>query len=46
MAVSHHTRKGKPRRHKNRTFGSHMNGQCIGRKIEYAWLKQGKGVKR
>ena len=34
MAVSHHTRKGKVRRHTNRTFGSHMNGKCIGRKRE------------
>ena len=34
MAVSHHTRRGKVRRHTNRTFGSHMNGKCIGRKRE------------
>ena len=29
MAVSKHTRKGKPRRHTNGTFGSHMNGKKI-----------------
>lgn len=29
MAVSKHTRKGKPRRHTNRTTGSHMNGKKI-----------------
>lgn len=46
MAVSHHTRKGKPRRHSNRTFGSHMNGKCIDRKVEHIWLKQRKGGKR
>lgn len=39
MAVSHHTRKGKVRRHTNRTFGSHLNGKCIGCKAE-AYLKQ------
>ena len=30
MAVSHHTRKGKVRRHTSRTTGSHMNGKKIG----------------
>ena len=30
MAVSKHTRKGKPRRHTNRTYGSHVNGKKIG----------------
>ena len=34
MAVSHHTRKGKVRRHTNGTFGAHMNGKCIGCKME------------
>lgn len=33
MAVSHHTRKGKPRRHTNRTTGSHMNGKKIDSKL-------------
>lgn len=33
MAVTHHTRKGKPRRHTNRTTGSHMNGKKIDSKI-------------
>ena len=33
MAVSKHTRKGKPRRHTNGTFGSHMNGKRIGCKM-------------
>ena len=32
MAVSHHTRKGKVRRHKNGTFGAHVNGKKIGLK--------------
>jgi hypothetical protein len=45
MPVSKHRRNG-PRRHTNRTFGSHMNGKCIDRKLEYVWLKQGKGDKR
>ena len=45
MAVSHHTRRGKPRRHTNRTTGSHMNGKRIDTKDEYIWLKQHKGVK-
>ena len=40
MAVSHHTRKGKVRKHTNRTFGSHMNGMCIDRKKEHIWLKE------
>lgn len=39
MAVSKHTRKGKPRRHINRTFGAHMNGKRIGCKME-TYLKQ------
>ena len=39
MAVSHHTRKGKVRRHKNRTFGAHMNDKRIGCKME-TYLKQ------
>lgn len=39
MAVSHHTRKGKVRRHTNRTFGSHLNGKRISCKEE-AYLKQ------
>lgn len=34
MAVSKHTRKGKVRRHINRTFGSHVNGKRIGCKME------------
>ena len=33
MAVSKHTRKGKPRRHTNGTFGSHMNGKKIDSKL-------------
>lgn len=33
MAVSKHTRKGKPRRHTNRTTGSHMNGKKIDSKM-------------
>lgn len=33
MAVSKHTRKGKPRRHTNGTTGSHVNGKKIGLKI-------------
>ena len=33
MAVSHHTRKGKPRRHTNRATGSHMNGKKIDSKL-------------
>ena len=39
MAVSKHTRKGKVRRHTNRTFGSCMNGKRIGCKME-TYLKQ------
>ena len=39
MAVSKHTRKGKPRRHTNGTFGSHVNGKRIGCKKEI-YLKQ------
>lgn len=39
MAVSKHTRKGKPRRHTNGTFGSRMNGKRIGRKMSL-YLKQ------
>ena len=39
MAVSKHTRKGKVRRHTNRTFGSHLNGKRIDCKME-AHLKQ------
>ncbi len=30
MAVSKHTRKGKVRRHSNRTFGMHVNGKKVG----------------
>ena len=33
MAVSHNTRKSKPRRHTNRTTGSRMNGKKIDSKI-------------
>lgn len=33
MAVSKHTRKGKVRRHTNRTTGSYMNGKKIDSKI-------------
>lgn len=44
MAVSKHTRKGKVRRHINRTFGSHVNGKRIGYKKE-KYLKQLKGEK-
>lgn len=33
MAVSKHTRKGKSRRHTNRTTGSHMNGKKIDSKM-------------
>lgn len=33
MAVSKHTRKGKPRRHTNRTTGSHMNDKKIDSKM-------------
>lgn len=33
MAVSHHTRKGKVRRHTNSTIGSHMNGKKIDSKM-------------
>ena len=29
MAASKHTRKGKVRRHTNRTTGSHMNGKKL-----------------
>ena len=39
MAVSKHTRKGKPRRHTHGTFGSRMNGKRIGCKME-TYLKQ------
>ena len=39
MAVSKHTRKGKIRRHTNRTFGSHLNGKRIDYKME-TYLKQ------
>ena len=39
MPISKHTRKGKVRRHINRTFGSHMNGKHIGCKVE-KYLKQ------
>lgn len=39
MAVSHHTRKGKPRRHKNSTFGVHVNGKKIGIKLNNMYLK-------
>lgn len=46
MPKSSHTRNGKVRKHVNRTFGSHMNSLCIDRKIEYMWMKQGKGAKR
>ena len=46
MAVSHHTRKGKVRKHTNSTFGSHINGICCGRKKEIIYLKQHKGGKR
>ena len=46
MAVSHHTRKGKPRCHTNGTFGTHVNGKHIDTKLEYMWLKQRKGGKR
>lgn len=34
MAVSRHSRKGKVRKHTNRTFGSHVNGKRIG--LKYA----------
>lgn len=34
MAVSKHARKGKVRRHINRTFGAHMNGRRIDCKME------------
>lgn len=33
MAVSKYTRKGKPRRHTNGTFGSYVNGKRIGLKL-------------
>lgn len=33
MAVSHHTRKGKVRRHTHSTTGSHMNGKKIDSKM-------------
>lgn len=39
MAVSKHTRKGKPRRHTNGTFGAHVNGKRIDCKME-TYLKQ------
>lgn len=39
MTVSKHTRKGKVRRHTNRTFGSHLNGKRIDCKME-TYLKQ------
>ena len=37
MAVSHHTRKGKVRRHTNGTTGSHVNGKKIGLKNGYSF---------
>ena len=43
MAVTRHTRNGKPRRHTNGTFGAHMNGKRIGLKVKY--IKQFKGDK-
>lgn len=46
MAVSKHTRKGKVRRHKNSTFGVHVNGRKIGIKSNNRYLKLGKGVNR
>ena len=46
MAVSHHTRKGKPRRHTNGTFGAHVNGKRIDTKLEYIYgLNNIKGEK-
>ena len=36
MAVSHHTRKGKVRRHTNGTFGAHVNDKKIGFKLGLA----------
>ena len=36
MAVSHHTRKGKVRRHTNGTFGVYVNGKKIGFKLGLA----------
>ena len=33
MAKSNHTRKGKVRKHTNRTMGSHMNGKKIDSKL-------------
>ena len=36
MAVSKHTRKGKVRRHTNRTDGAHVNGKKIGLKMGIA----------
>ena len=33
MALSKHTRNGKPRHHTNRTFGSHVNGKRISNKL-------------
>ena len=33
MAISKHTRKGKPRHHTRCTTGSHMNGKKIGSKM-------------
>lgn len=43
MAVSKHTRKGKPRRHTNGTSGSHVNGKKIGIKAN---LTLNKGVSK
>lgn len=45
MAVTHHTRKGKSRRHTNRTTGSHMNGKKIGSKMDGNKNYTFKGVK-
>lgn len=36
MAVSKHTRKGKPGRHTNDTFGAHVDGKRIGLKLGLA----------
>ena len=33
MAVTRHTRKGKVRKHTNRTMGSHLNGKKIDSKL-------------
>ena len=45
MAVSKHTRKGKPRRHTNGTFGSHVNGKNSGLKMRRKNKLHFKGVK-